>query len=93
MQTGRLASTGMVLYGIFDHPADFVRPGTSWLQTVIGFRLDEGLMEPSFQQWSVYETYVDIWTLVPQNEYTPWQTMAVPACVWGDLASRVAEIE
>ncbi|MFC0534423.1 hypothetical protein [Pelagicoccus mobilis] len=36
----------------------------------------------------VHESYIDMWSMLSQNEYTPWQTMIGPAYAWAYLADQ-----
>jgi endoglucanase len=76
--SGQPAPVGITVYG----PLDL---GTS-NQSVLA-RLQKESTPPALE-WPVTETYFDIWTWVPVNEYTVHETLGPTSYVWGYLAAR-----
>ena len=92
IKTGRKAPPGIVVYGAFDHRADYIDEWPYFAMWVDMFGIDKR-MEPGFYEWPINESYVDMWNFGSQNEYTPWQTMLKPAFVWTYLAALEAQKE
>jgi endoglucanase len=90
LKTGRPAPPGITVYGPFDHSGAFITPGSWWFIGFEGLANGDHQMVPRLRDWPVVESYVDIWNFIAQNEYTPWQTMAPAAYVWGYLAALTA---
>ena len=92
-KTGQPPPAGITVYGPFDFLADFARDRQNswWFGTLNGFA-DLRKMTPDFFDWPVLESYVDMWNWVSQNEYTPQQTMAPSAYVWGFLAAESDQV-
>lgn len=76
--TGQPAPSGITVYGPLDLGASN--------QSVLA-RLQKESTPPALE-WPVTESYFDIWTWVPVNEYTIHETLGQTAYVWGYLAAR-----
>ena len=76
--SGQPAPAGITVYG----PLDLAASNQSVLA-----RLQKESTPPALE-WPVAETYFDIWTWVPVNEYTVHQTLGPTSYVWGYLAAR-----
>jgi endoglucanase len=48
----------------------------------------EKMLYPAALQWPATESYFDVFTYVPMNEFTVHQTMLPTSFVWGYLAAR-----
>jgi endoglucanase len=76
--TGQPAPSGITVYGPLDLGAS--------MESVLD-RLQKECVPPALE-WPVTETYFDVWTWVPVNEYTVHETMGPTSYVWGYLAAR-----
>lgn len=91
-QSGVPAPPGITVYGPFDTRAKFAknRESTWWYGAMKWFRPLEPSFTPPFWDWPPVENYVDMYNWVSMNEYTPQQTFAPTAYVWGYLAAQRA---
>ena len=48
----------------------------------------EKMLYPPASQWPATESYFDVFSYVPMNEFTVHQTMLPTSFVWGYLAAR-----
>ncbi len=48
----------------------------------------ERMLYPPAAQWPATESYYDVFSYVPRNDFTVHQTMLPTAFVWGYLAAR-----
>ncbi len=88
IKVGQKTHPGVTLYGLFDFHASFASDhDNNWWYTGLKFP-DSSKMTPAFFAWPVTESYIDMWNWLCQNEYTPQQTFAPSAYVWGYLASQ-----
>ena len=91
LKTGRKAPPGITVYGAFDMHADYISQTPWWLISLDKFAVDEEKIEPAFFDWPVLESYIDMWNMLSQNEYTPWQCMVRPGYTWSYLAAQTAK--
>jgi endoglucanase len=85
-KSGQEAPHGITVYGPLDTQGGLDRGSDWWFGAIKWFDLDRK-MTPTFMNWPSPETYVDIWNWVSMDEYTPQQTFAPTAYVWGYLAA------
>lgn len=79
--TGQTAPVGISVFG----PSEInlvARPGSD-----VEARLKPGC-EPEISKWPTYESYFDVFWIVPQNEYVIDRPLGQTAYIWGYLASR-----
>jgi endoglucanase len=76
--TGQPAPSGITVYG----PLDMGSSNQSVTE-----RLQKESTPPALE-WPVTETYFDLWTWVPVNEYTIHETLGPTSYIWGYLAAR-----
>jgi endoglucanase len=87
-KTGQEAPHGITVYGPFDTRAEFARNRQSdwWYGAMKWFDMEDRFT-PRFWDWPSPENYVDMWNWVSMNEYTPQQTFAPTAYVWGYMSA------
>lgn len=79
--TGQAAPVGISVFGPGEL-STFARAGSD-----VEARLDPGC-EPKVSKWPTYESYFDVFWIVPQNEYVIDRPLGQAAYIWGYLASR-----
>ncbi len=84
--TGQKLPAGILCYGQFDPEAKL----SAYFTWPLKYYLNEQ-DTPAAKDFPAYEFYHDIYRWMIQNEWTPQQTMAPNAYVWGFLAAQASQ--